>query len=297
MKVEVKKIDATKRELKFEIPKERVSKKLNEVYETIGREAKIKGFRPGKAPRQMIESQYNRLAEEETIKKIIPEAYQETIENEKLSPIDLPEIEDVAFKDGTVSFTAKFDVRPDVKVKNYKGIPIQKRSAMVTDEEINKTFEYLQKAQGKDKEVKIDDEFAKGLGYPGLEEFKASLKRQMEVDKDRQNRMDVENQITEYLLKNSDCVAPQSAVNKQIEYRLNEAKNHLKHQGLSVEDIAKKEEEMRKELKEPSERDIKIYFILDKIAELEKIEVGEKESQFHKVMGFLLKEAKWEEKE
>ncbi len=47
MKVEVKKVDATKRELKFEIPKDRVTQKLDQVYADIGKEAAVKGYRPG----------------------------------------------------------------------------------------------------------------------------------------------------------------------------------------------------------------------------------------------------------
>ncbi|MFA5059818.1 MAG: trigger factor [Candidatus Omnitrophota bacterium] len=294
MKVEVKKIDATRRELKFQISKDRVSKKLEEIYVDIGKEAKIKGFRPGKAPRHLIESNYSKLAQEETLKKIIPEVYREAVENEKLAPIDLPEIEDVSFKDGTVSFTAKLDIKPDVKIKDYKGIPIQKKSSAVTEEEIAKTFEFFKKGQGKEKELTIDDEFARGLGYVGLDDFKNSLKRQMEVDKDRQNRLDVENQVVEYLLKNAQLSVPQTAVKKQVDYRLSENRRHFEQHGQKKEDIDKKLDEMRKDLEAVSEKDVKVYFILDKIAELENISVTENENAFHKVMGFLLKEAKWE---
>ena len=97
MKVEVKKIDATKRELRFEIPQERVSKKLEEVYEDIGKVAKIKGYRPGKAPRSVVETHHGSLAREETLKKIIPEVYREGIEQEKIEPLDLPEIMETGF--------------------------------------------------------------------------------------------------------------------------------------------------------------------------------------------------------
>lgn len=295
MKVEVKKIDATKRELKFEIPKERVTKKMDEVYHDLGKVATVKGFRPGKAPRHVLEEHHAKLAEEEMIKKLIPEVYQEAIEQEALQPIDLPEIDDVHFKDGTVSFTAKLDIRPDVKVKDYKGIKVTKKNSQVTDEELNKTFEFLKKGQGQDKEVTIDDNFARSLGYPNLEDFKTSLKRQMEIDKDRQNRLDVENQVIEHLIKNTTLVVPESAVHKQLERLVEDARHRLEHQGAKKEDIDKKEEEIRKNLKPVAERDIKVYFILDKIAELENIMVDKNENLFYKVLAFLLKEADWQE--
>lgn len=295
MKVEVKKIDATKRELKFEIPKDRVTKAMDEVYKDIGKVAKIKGFRPGKVPRHILESHHNSLAQEETIKKIIPEVYQEAIQKEALDPIDMPEIHDVDLKDGIITFLAKVNIRPDVKIKNYKSIPVKRKLAQVTDEEIDKTLDFFKKGQGKDKEMKIDDEFAKGLGYPGLDEFKKSLRRQMELDKEQRNRLDVENQVIDYLIKNSQCVVPKSSVEKQVEHRLGELKERFKAQGAKDEDVAKKEDEMRKELNKASERDLKSYFILEKIAQAENITLEKNENMFSKVLGFLLKEAKWEE--
>jgi len=295
MKVEVKKIDATKRELKFEVPKERVAKKLEEVYGELGKVATIKGSRPGKAPRHVIQEHHGKLAEEEMIKKIIPEVYQEALEKEALDPIDMPEIEDVHLKDGIVSFTATLDIKPEVKIKDYKKIKVVKKTSAVTDEEINKTFEFLKKGQGQGKEIAIDDNFARGLGYPSLEDFKTSLKRQMEIDKDRQNRLDVENQIVEYLLKNATLAVPESAVKRQLEHLVEEGKHRLEHQGAKKEDIDKKEEELRKNLKSVAERDIKMYFILGKIAELENITVDTNENLFYKVLAFLLKEADWQE--
>lgn len=294
MKLEVKKIDATKRELRFEIPKDRVTKKLDEVYNDIGKVAKVKGYRPGKAPRNVIESEHGQLAQEETIKKLIPEVYQEGIEKEKITPMDLPEIHDVSFKDGIISFTAKLDIRPEVKIKNYKGIKVQRKSSQVTDEELNKTLDFFKKGQG-EKEVTLDDAFARGLGYPNLEDFKSFLRRQMEMDKDRQNRMDVENQVIEQILKESTLVVPQSIVNKQLEVRLRENLKHLRSHGAKEEELKKKEEDMRKELKPIAEKDVKVFLILEKIAELENIKVPEGESMPNKVIEMLLKDANWEE--
>src|SRR3990167_452812 len=104
MKIEIKKSDGSRRELKFEIPKDRVSRTLEEVYRDIGKAAKIKGYRPGKAPRHILEQHHNKLAHEELFKKLIPEVYQEGLEKEKLTHIDYPEIHDVSLKDGILTF-------------------------------------------------------------------------------------------------------------------------------------------------------------------------------------------------
>lgn len=296
MKVAVKKNDALKRELRFEVSKERVSEKMETVYKSIGKSAKIKGFRPGKAPREVVEQEYGALAKEETIKKLIPEVYQEGLEKENLSPLDYPMIEDVELKDGLLKFKATIEIKPEIKIVNYKGISVARKSSDVTDEEIGKTLEYFKKGQDKDgKSGEINDEFVKGLGYPSLESFKDSLRKQMEIDKDRQNREDVERQITDVLIKNTKMTVPQSLLVKQLEYRLGELKRRLKAQGLPEEEIEKKAKEMEKELKDPVERDVKLYLIFDKIAEEENIEVKEGGNLPAKVMEFLMKEADWKE--
>jgi FKBP-type peptidyl-prolyl cis-trans isomerase (trigger factor) len=295
MRLEVKKIDATRRELKFEIPKDRVSLVLEGIYNDIGKVAKVRGYRPGKAPRHIVESEHSRLAQEEMLKKIIPEVYQEALEKENLKPLDYPEINDVSFKDGKVSFTAVLDIRPEVKLKNYKGIKVQRKSSQVTDEELVKTMEFFKKGQGGDTPVPLDDNFAKGLGYPTLEDFKTFLRRQMEMDKDRQNRGDVENQVIETLLKESSLVVPASAVQKQLEHLWEENVRHLKSRRMPEEEIKKKEEEMRKNLKPMAERDVKVFLVLEKIAELENITVQGQESLPHKVLEFLMKNANWED--
>ena len=98
MKVEVKKVDALKREMKFEIPREKVTEAMDAVYIEIGKHAKVKGFRPGKVPRHILVHSHGQLAKDETIKKIIPQAYHEGLDQHQLNPIDLPEITDVILK-------------------------------------------------------------------------------------------------------------------------------------------------------------------------------------------------------
>ena len=296
MKVEVKKIDALKRELSFEISKERVSKAHAEVMSEISKVAKIKGFRPGKAPRQMVESQHGSLAREETLKKLVPEVYQEGITQENIDALDMPDIHDVEYKDGLIRFKAHVDIKPEVKLGDYKGLKVMRKSSKVTDEELNKTLEYFKKAQGSEKEQVVDDNFVKSLGYPSLDAFKESLTRQMETDKDRQNRLDVETQIIDALIKDAKLAVPQSLVKRQLEHRMHETMHRLKEQGMPEAEIQKREEEMRKEFEKTAEKDVKVYLILNEIAKVEGIHThSENESLPAKVMAFLLKEASWQE--
>lgn len=171
-----------------------------------------------------------------------------------------------------------------------------RKSSKVTEEELNKTLEYFKNAQGGEKEQVVDDNFVKSLGYPGLEAFKESLTRQMEIDKDRQNRLDVENQVIDALIKDAKLAVPQSLVKRQLEHRMHETMHRLKEQGMPEAEIKKREEEMRKEFEKTAEKDVKVYLILSEIAKMEGIHThSEKESLPAKVMAFLLKEASWQE--
>ncbi len=294
MKVEVKKLDSSKRELKFEVPKEKFLPKLEDAYKEIGKRAKVKGFRPGKVPRQVLEAHYGDVAREEAVKKLIPEVYQEALKKEKIIPLDVPDIKDVSLNDGILRFTAILDIRPEVIIKDYKGIKIKRKSSEVTDEELEKTMEYIKKGHGLKDEDQMDDSFAHKLGYANLDEFKKILKNQMSLDKDRHNRADVEQQIINYILKKAKLSVPQSFINKHIERRISEWEKKAKSENMSAKDINEKKENMRKILKEQIEKEIKIFLIFEKIAEQENIEIKDDNRLVPTVMEFLLKEANWQ---
>lgn len=294
MKLAVKKLDSNKREISVEVPKEIVSQKFDEVYQAIAKNAKIKGFRPGKAPRNIVEQHHSQLAQEEVLKDLIPETYQQALEKESLKPVALPEIFDVKLEAGILSYKAKLEIRPDVQIKDYRGLKVKKKEAKVTDEDLKKSYEFLLQSQGKPKETAIDDSFARSLGYANLKEFEDSLKKQLEVNREQQSRIDLEHQIIEQLLSMAKFEVPQASVNNQLEHLVKDAKMRLSWQGIKKEDIEAKDAPLRKELKDAAEKDVRTYFILEKIAELENIKVENDEELLKKVMEFLLKEAKWE---
>ncbi len=295
MKLSVKKLDATKRELEIEVPKEVVTEKFNEVYDAISKSAKIKGFRPGKAPRNIVEQHHSQLAHEEVLKDLIPSTYEEALQKENLLPVALPEIFDVKLQDGILFYKAKLEIRPNVEVADYKGLKIKKKETSVKDEDLKKTFEFILQSQGKPKDAALDDSFAKSLGYATLKELEDSLKKQIEINKEQQARADLEHQIIEQLLAKVSFGVPEASINKQLEHVVKDAKMRLSWQGIKKEEIEAKDEELRKGLKEAAEKDVKTYFILEKIAELENIKAEKDEQLLKSVMEFLLKEAKWVE--
>lgn len=292
MKVEVKKVNDVARELTFEVPKETVTPKFDEVYKELAKSVTVKGFRKGKVPRKILETHHRHRAEEEVIRKVVGEAYEKALEDEDIKPIDLPEIHDVSLKEGVVRFTAKLEIKPEIQLKNYKGLKVKRKPSEVTDDELNKTLEVFTQGQGKD--VKLDDEFAKGMGFPSLDDFKKSLARQLEMEKDRQNKVDVENQVIEQLLKSTKVTVPQSLVARQLHRRLHDYEHQMQQQGIAADEARKRAQESEKEMRTAVEKDVQVYLILDKIASEEKMEIKQGENLPAKVIEFLLKEAKWD---
>lgn len=297
MKVAVKKINVLRREMIFEVPQERVNQKLEEVLKEMTKYAKIPGFRPGKAPKDMVKKTHEKTAKEEVLKSLIPEIYQEGLVSEKLDPIDFPAIDQIDMTQGGLKFRATIDLRPEVEVKDYKGIKLTKKSTEVTDEELEKTLSFFKKSRGMDEKAELNDEFAKTVGFPNLEDFKKAIKSNMEFDKQRQNRAETENQLIDELLKKAKLEVPESLVVRQTQGRMEDFYRRMKQYGSKEEDIKKRMQEQEKEIKEAAQKDVKLFLVLQKIAQIEKITAGEKaeETLATKVMEFLYKEAKWEE--
>lgn len=298
MKVEVKKIDALSRELTFKVPRDRVDQKFDEVYKTIGRNASIKGFRKGKAPRKMLEKVHGDLAREEMLKGLIPEIYQQGVVEQELDPIDLPEISGVDLKEDGLSFKATLDIKPTVTIKEYKGLKLKKVSTNVTDKDVEKTLEVFKQTPGKDKDQKVemDDAFAQKMGFKTLDEFKEALKKQLAFDKQRQASVEEEEQIVEKLLKNVKMDVPQSLVKRQVYSRMEHMVKMMSQQGMKEDEIKGKLEESKKELEQAAEKDVRVFLALQEIAKIEKIDVQEGEHLAQKVMTFLRNEANWEAK-
>jgi len=288
MKTEVKKINDNKKEINVEVSGERVTNKFKEVFEKIGKEAKIPGFRPGHVPQDMLEKHFSSHAHEQVLKELIPDLYNEAIEKEKLDVVELPEISDVKLDRSSLSFKAQVEISPEIGLKKYKGIKIKYKNIAVSEDEIKRFLDSLKESRKLDA---VDDGFARGLGYPDLTELKKALERQLMLQKDNANRKSMEDEIIEDLLKGVDFKAPRSLVNRQLQDLLRQAKVDLALKGVPKEKIEQEEAAFLKELEPEAEKQVRIYLILSHIAKMENIAIDDHMPR--RVIEFLLKEAEW----
>ena len=146
MQVIVNEVGGLTKKLKIVLPKEEVSKELDAGFRKIKNEAKIKGFRRGKVPRHILEQKYGQQVRAEVAEKLVQATYFDAVEKEKLDVVAHPEIKTPVFEeDGSFSYEAEVDTRPQFELQDYKGIEIEKEEVVVTKEEIDSEIEKLRK--------------------------------------------------------------------------------------------------------------------------------------------------------
>jgi len=144
MKVEVEKEPDSVSTLHIELPPEQVAKEWNAIAENFARYAKIPGYRPGKAPRRVIEAKFKREIQEELTKKLVSESYRDAIAEKQLRVVSLTNLEDVNIADDkTMRFRATVITAPEFDLPDYKNITVQLPPLKVSDEEVNEAMERL----------------------------------------------------------------------------------------------------------------------------------------------------------
>ena len=290
MKTEVKKLDSTKREMSVEVSGDIIKNKFDDVFKKIAKDAKVPGFRVGHAPADVLEKHYSSFAHEQVLKELIPEVYHQTAQKEGIEAIELPNIFDVKLDRNTLSFKATVEVSPEIKVQNYKGLKVNYKKIDVTADEIKRQIDSLKEAKKVDT---IDDNFAKGLGYPNLAELERTIETQIFIQKENLQRRNLENELIEKVTKDLDFKLPQSLIDRQIKDLIQQAKLELALKGSSREEIEAKEGTLSKQLEPEAKRQVKYYLVLTAIAKKENIPLDDHMPR--KVIEFLLKEADWQE--
>ena len=290
MKTEVKKLDSTKCELSVAVSGELVKNKFEEVFSQIAKEAKVPGFRPGKAPRDVLEKHYASSVHEQVLKELVPDVYNQAISTEKLDVIELPQITDVKLDRSNLSFKAVVEVSPEIIMKDYKNQKINFKTVSVTAEEIKKQIDSVK--QSRKAEV-LDDKFSRSLGYPNLAQLEKAVERQIFISKENQERQRIESELIDNLLKSVEFKIPQSLVTRQAQDMLRQAKLDLAMKGIPRDKIEEQEKLISEGIQPEAKKQVKVYLVLAQIAKKEGISIDDHMPA--KVMEFLLREADWKE--
>jgi len=144
MKVEVERQPGSVSKLQIELPPEEVEKEWDVIANSFARFAKIPGYRPGKAPRAVIDKRFRKEIQDELTKKLVSKSYHEAVEQEHLRVASLTNIEDIQFgEDKSMRFRATVVIAPEFELPDYKKIPVQLPDTKVSDAEIEEALERL----------------------------------------------------------------------------------------------------------------------------------------------------------
>jgi trigger factor len=146
MQVSLTATSGLERRLEVAVPAQRVASEVAQRLKKLSRTARLKGFRPGKAPLQVIQKQFGEQVHAEAVGDLMRTTFAEAVTQEKLKPAAGPRIEPLAVQPGEdLKYAAVFEVLPDVKLKPLAGLKIEKPVASITDADVDAMLESMRK--------------------------------------------------------------------------------------------------------------------------------------------------------
>ena len=375
MEVKVEDVAVCRKKLSITIPREEIQAKLDERYHELEREAMVPGFRPGRAPRRLIEKRFHEAVTEEVRAKLAAESLEKAFEEQKLDVIGEPDVDPESIKmpdDGPMTFSVELEVRPEFDLADYVGIPVEVAPAEVTDKDVEHALEHLREQNGKLEEVAGDgaakendivtgdltiqsgdvmlvdkqgvrlpvaaiavegirlevipemlkgakagdtksstitlaDDYEKealrgktaevrlkiariervalpddatllkAADYEDMDSLRAAMRRQLLAQSDNTYRQLQEAAIEKWLLEHIPFELPADLVKRHATSLLQRQVMNLQYRGVPVDEIEKHLTDMQSATTEQAARDLKLHFILSKIAKKESVEATDAE--------------------
>jgi trigger factor len=139
-----------RRELELEIPAAEVQKAVERVAREFARIARVPGFRPGKAPVQLIRRRFAEDIKGEVLQSLVPEQIDKAVRDQNLAPITQPHVDKLDFSEnGPLKFRATFEVLPEVALGAYKDLQVEVDASRVTDADVDKALEEVRERASK----------------------------------------------------------------------------------------------------------------------------------------------------
>ncbi len=358
-------------EVKVTIPFANETQKSAEMFDELKKEAELPGFRPGRAPRKLIERKFGKAVKGEVEAKLVSAAFEKLVKDEDLRPLGMPDIDGLEEQKDRpegepLAVTFKFEVAPRVELGDYKGIKVERPVVEVDDDEVSEALDRMRSryavfetveegkaAEGdqviidflgtvdgdefaggsasgypyilgthrffpefeeallgcssgeeltcavtlpentpnaelrgkkadftiKVNEVKrrkmpeLDDTFAKQAGYESLDAMKTSVAEQMREGLSERSNQIAETRALKAVIETSSYEMPTGLINNLAEGIYRDQVSRLRQSGSSAADIEAREDALRKEARDAAEMDIKRMVTLNKIGEVEAIEI------------------------
>lgn len=375
MKIDIDELSPVQRKVRVELPAETVAGEFSRAYKNLGQRVRVKGFRSGKIPRTVLQGIYGDEVKGEVRSHLVEESLGEVIKERGLEIVSRPEVEANELNEsGTFSFSAVFEVKPEIHAKDYLGIELEKVKLSIPDAQIEEALRRLQESHAQlepiagreivqkgdfvtldfegmiagksfsggkgenyllevgsgralpqfedaviglkvgerqtvqviypedypNKEIagktvdfsvvarelkqqvlpSLDDEFAKDHGEcASLEELKANVRARLEDELKHYQNEELKEKIVSRLIESHSFTAPPSMIERQTRYLMERYQNQIAGQTGSDAGAAPPMEEARKNLETRAMRQVQATLLVEKIAQIEKIEITDKDVQ------------------
>jgi trigger factor len=304
-----------------DVPKERVQQKLEEQFNDIRSQAAIQGFRPGKAPRKLIEKRFAADIREQVRRSLISESYEQAVQKNSLNVIGEPEFDNpeaIQLNDDTgFSYSFQIEVQPDFTLPELKGIKVRRpkvevtrpgRAAGVDIPDFDQQLTGLkpgeardvkakipdnhpdERLRGKDvtlslklKEIKqlepveVDQAFLESLGFQNEKELRDALREQMEQRIGYDVQQSMREQISSFLAENTQIELPAKLSDRQAQRVVTRKQVDLMMRGVAREQATAMVQPLLQGAKDEAVKELKLFFILQKIATDTNVDVDEAE--------------------
>ena len=172
MQVSIETLDGLARRMTVQVPSERVSEAVEKKLKDLSKTVRIDGFRPGKVPLKVVQQKFGSHVRQEVIGDVIESSYQEALIQEKVRPAGMPSIDSVSSEEKEdMSYTATFEVFPEVEKLVLDSIEIEKPLVEITDNDFDAMLQKLREQRKTWKETKA----AAKKGYQVMVDFEGRI--------------------------------------------------------------------------------------------------------------------------
>ncbi|MBW6512118.1 MAG: trigger factor [Desulfuromonadaceae bacterium] len=368
MNVTIEDISSVKKKLSFEVPTEQVDAAIEKAYQKIAKKAKVKGFRPGKVPRRVLENNYAAQAQSDAFQQLINESYPQALVEKAVFAVSDPQITESSTVAPGQAFTyvAEVEIKPEVEARDYVGFELEKEVYVGDDQAVDSRLEEMlesratmepttrKKARQGDfvvidfsgsidgvpfaggsatghqlelgsntfipgfeeqiegmkrheerivevtfpeeygnKEMagkaatfkvtmqeinekvvpKLDDKFAQGFGMETAEELRQQLTQIYSAQEVDRINSELRERMMAKLVERNNIEVPVAMVDSQLDYMLDNTRNRMKQQGMSLEMLGMSDASFRQMYRDAAVKQVQGSLLLEAVVRQEKIEV------------------------
>jgi len=146
MQVTVESTGALERRMRVELPAERIEQEVSSRLKSVGRTAKLKGFRPGKVPPKVVKQRYGKQIRQEVVSELMQQSYTDAVMQENLNPAGGPQIEpEIAKDDSSFAYVATFEIMPVIELKDLDKLKVERPDVTIDDSDLDDMILKLRK--------------------------------------------------------------------------------------------------------------------------------------------------------